>query len=99
MFTPKYIFLPFKKQYTTIIIIILKHILDMHFQDSEILTIGNCERNSITGVQCTEMPFASFFSGGFISAIVVNPPERKLVKRTSVHCTKETEYGSLRHHR
>ena len=29
-------------------------------------------------VQCTEVRFASFFSGGFITAIVVNPPERKL---------------------
>ena len=34
---------------------------------------------------CTEVPFASFFSGGFITAIVVNPPERRLAKRTSVH--------------
>ena len=34
--------------------------------------------------QCTEMRFASFLSGGFITAIVVNPPERKLAKRTSV---------------
>ena len=32
------------------------------------------------------MRFASFLSGGFITAIVVNPPERKLAKRTSVHC-------------
>ena len=29
----------------------------------------------------------SFFFGGFITAIVVNPPERKLAKRTSVQCT------------
>ena len=36
--------------------------------------------------QCTEMRFASFLSGGFITAIVVNPPERKLAKRTSVDC-------------
>ena len=35
---------------------------------------------------CTEVCFASFFSGGFITAIVVNPPERKLAKHTSVHC-------------
>ena len=27
---------------------------------------------------CTEVRFASFFSGGFITAIVVNPPEKKL---------------------
>jgi hypothetical protein len=30
--------------------------------------------------------FASFFSGGFFTAIVVNTPERKLAKRTSVYC-------------
>ena len=36
---------------------------------------------------CTEVRFASFLSGGFITAIVVNPPERKLAKRTSVNCT------------
>ena len=30
--------------------------------------------------------FASFLSGGFITAIVVNPPERKLAKRISVQC-------------
>jgi hypothetical protein len=36
------------------------------------------------GAQCTEVRFASFLSGGFITAIVVNPPERKLAKRTSV---------------
>ena len=28
--------------------------------------------------ECSEVRFASFFSGGFISAIEVNPPERKL---------------------
>jgi predicted CDP-diglyceride synthetase/phosphatidate cytidylyltransferase len=30
--------------------------------------------------------FVSFLSGGFITAIVVNSPERKLAKRTSVQC-------------
>ena len=35
--------------------------------------------------QSTEVRFASFLSGGFITAIVVNPPESKLAKRTSVH--------------
>ena len=34
--------------------------------------------------QCTYVRFASFLSGGFITAIVVNPPESKLAKRTSV---------------
>ena len=33
----------------------------------------------------TEVGFASFLPGGFITAIVVNPPERKLAKRTSVY--------------
>ena len=31
-----------------------------------------------------EVRFATFQAGGFITAIVVNPPERKLAKRTSV---------------
>ena len=35
---------------------------------------------------CTEVRFGSFLSGGFIAAIVVNPREMKLAKRTSVHC-------------
>jgi len=39
-------------------------------------------------VQRTEVQFASLFSGGFITAIVVNPPERKLAKHTPVQCVK-----------
>ena len=35
---------------------------------------------------CTEVRFASFLSGGFITMAVINPPERKLAKRTFVHC-------------
>ena len=31
---------------------------------------------------CTDMRFAFFLSVGFITAIVVNPSERKLAKRT-----------------
>ena len=31
-----------------------------------------------------EVRFSSFFSGGFITAILVNPPEWKLVKHTFV---------------
>ena len=34
--------------------------------------------------ECTEVRFASFFSSGFITATEINPPERKLAKRTSV---------------
>ena len=32
------------------------------------------------------MRFASFLSGEFTTMAVINPPERKLTKRTSVHC-------------
>ena len=35
--------------------------------------------------QCTEVRFASFLSGGFTTMAVMNPPEKKLKKRTSVH--------------
>ena len=33
----------------------------------------------------TEVRFASFISGGFTIIAVINPPERKLAKHTSVH--------------
>ena len=35
------------------------------------------------------MRFASLLSGGYITAIVVNPQVRKLAKRTSLHWTEE----------
>ena len=38
---------------------------------------------------CTEVRFAIFLSGGFTTMAVINPPERKLAKRTSVHCTDQ----------
>jgi hypothetical protein len=34
--------------------------------------------------QYTEVHFASFLSGGFTTMTVMNPPERRLAKRTSV---------------
>ena len=44
--------------------------------------------------QRTEVRFASFLSGGFINALVVNPPERKKAKRTSVQrsAQKRTQF-------
>ena len=36
-----------------------------------------------------EVRFAIFLAGGFITTIVVNPPERKLAKRTSVQWVEE----------
>ena len=41
--------------------------------------------------QCTDMRLASFLSGGFITAILVNLPEKKQAKRTSVQCGKQLE--------
>ena len=35
------------------------------------------------------MRFASFLSGGFITDIVINPPERELSKRTSVQWSEQ----------
>ena len=34
--------------------------------------------------QCTEVRFASLFSGGFTIMAVINPPEKKQANRTSV---------------
>ena len=41
----------------------------------------------LVSVYPTNRTMHSFFSGVFITAIVVNPPERKLAKRTSVQCS------------
>ena len=35
-----------------------------------------------SSLQCTEVRFASFLSGGFTTMAVMNPPENKLEKRT-----------------
>ena len=42
---------------------------------------------------CTEVHFASFLSGGFTSMAVINSPERKLAKHTSVQCTAKDWYS------
>ena len=49
------------------------------FVEPGILKISNLSISS-----ALEVRFSSFFSGGFITAILVNPPEWKLVKRTFV---------------
>ena len=46
-------------------------------------------------VQCTEVRFASFLSGGFTTMVVINPPERKPAKRTFVHCSGLISYHFL----
>ena len=45
-------------------------------------------------LHCIEVNFASFLSGGFTTQAVINPPKRKLAKRTSVHCTVQSVYQS-----
>ena len=46
-------------------------------------------------VQCTKVGFDSFLSGGFITAIVVNSPEMKQAKRTSVHCMQRSNSAAV----
>ena len=40
----------------------------------------------------TEVRFASFLSGGFTTMAIINPPERKLAKHISMHCTEPLQY-------
>ena len=42
-------------------------------------------KKNTNSVHVTELRFASFLSHGFATKAVINPPERKLAKRTSVH--------------
>ena len=58
-------------------------------QPSQLKTVSGLKFKAffqLNMIHYTEVRFAGFFSGGFITAIVVNPPERRLAKRTSVHC-------------
>ena len=48
---------------------------------------------------CTEVPFSSFLSDGFSTMAVINPPERKLAKSTSVDCHKLVNFDMQSHHR
>ena len=54
------------------------------------LTQDRSKSHGMTTVfkDCTEVRFATFFSGGCITAIVGNPLERRLAKCTSVDCTE-----------
>ena len=47
--------------------------------------VGQPKLNITHDPDYTEVSFSSFLSGGFITAIVVNSPKKKLAKRTSVH--------------
>ena len=47
--------------------------------------------------QFSEVRFSSFFSGEFITTIVVNPPTRKLEKRTSVQWGEILSEGTGAH--
>ena len=46
--------------------------------------VGQPKLNITHDPDYTEVRFSSFLSGGFITAMLVNPPERKLAKHTSV---------------
>jgi hypothetical protein len=39
---------------------------------------------------CTEVRFARLHACGFTTMAVINPQEKKLAKRTSVHCVTES---------
>ena len=58
-------------------------------QASSLLTY----RLAFASVQCTEVRFASLLSGGLTTMAVINPPERKMAKRTSVGCTVHFDSG------
>ena len=55
---------------------------------------GASRHNRAAGhtLQCTEVRFASFLFGGFTTMAVINPPESKLAKRTSVKCFNISSY-------
>ena len=53
-----------------------------HFQSKAYWGEISSDGSIAISYQCTEVRFASFLSGGFTTMVVINPPERKLAKRT-----------------
>jgi hypothetical protein len=45
---------------------------------------------------CTEVRFASFLSGGFTTMVVINPPKKKLTKRTFVLWVDSLAFDSFK---
>ena len=59
------------------------------FNLRKFFTLAQISRNGCQITPLHRCTFSNFFSGGFITAIVVvNPPERKLAKRTSLQYIK-----------
>ena len=56
-------------------------------------SIQNCQ--SYLDAHCKDVRFVSFLSAGFITAIVVFSPDKKLAKHTSVHCSTLGANGRL----
>ena len=52
--------------------------------EKQAFTFSKIAKVRVSLSQYTEVHFASLLFGGFITAIVVNQPERELAKRTSV---------------
>ena len=52
----------------------------------------------IWAAHCTEMRFASLLSGEFTTMAVINPPENKLAKCTSVRCVQGSPSTSCQLH-
>ena len=50
-------------------------------------------------LDCKEVRFVSFLSGGLNTAIVVNPPEGKLSKPTLVDCYKLVNFDMITSYR
>ena len=58
--------------------------LDRGFNQADVMVFLSTQL--LRTEQCTEVRFASLLSGGFTTMAVINPPEKKLAKRTSVRC-------------
>ena len=77
---------------------ILSPLADLSFR-LPVLSYYDSSSSGIISDHLTEVRFASFLSGGFTSMALMNPPEKKLEKRISVHLASlfeiELELNSL----
>ena len=57
-----------------------------YIQFCDLLLMVQVVHTSFASQQCTGVRFDSLLSGRFTTMAVINAPERKMAKRTPVHC-------------
>ena len=73
----------------------VKEDLNKKLMKFECLKLAPFKNSKQSPDRCTDVRFASFLSGGFTTMAAINPPEKKLAKRTSVRWVDSPSHPTL----